>query len=340
MPRLASLIPAQFTKECAADGFIETCKGTISDMLEAPNAPAAASILAGAAAGPAAFIAVYAGTSLLQCKLNSTAKKHADARLRQLQRTLDAINTHHHDDRDAKAIEHQLDELFDSDDSLRRRFADVEVTTDQQASRAAADAIRDVFQQLDIEQSFDHIRIYLSNISDWLLEVRHTTRAIDRKQDQQLANDQETHRLLQELDRKLKAGGGQPPELSDHDRRILAEARAHGDAKARAQAAIMQRDFDAADPLIEHVTQRAASELFDALTLKGDRHYFAGEFDAAIEPYEKALELRPDDFNARNNAAIAHNQARLGNIAEHQQRAIEIYVTPWSACPTAQPNGR
>ena len=59
--------------------------------------------------------------------------------------------------------------------------------------------------------------------------------------------------------------------------------------------------------------------------LRGDYHYFRGEFDDAVVSYEKAMELRPRDITARNNAAVALNQARHGNMAENNNRAIAIH---------------
>jgi len=326
MPRLSALIPTQFARECATAGFIESCKQPLRELIEAPDGAAAASILAGAAGGPAAFIVAYAGVSLVQWRLGRRDKRVVAKRFERMQESLDRIEKELRDSREMQEIERELDALFASDAGLRDRFEDVEVRSNEEAQEAAASAVREVLEQLGIEKSFDHVRIYLSNLSDWVLEVRETTRSIDRKQDAQLENQDELMRLVRQIDQRQKAAGEQAPPLSEEDQRILAEARAHGDAKSRAQAAIMQHDFAAADPLIEAVTQRAASELFDALTLKGDRHYYAGEFDAAIEPYEKALELRPDDVAARNNAAIAHARARLDSLEAHRKRSIEIHL--------------
>jgi predicted LPLAT superfamily acyltransferase len=323
MPTLSSLIPSQFAKECAVEGFVGACRGAVEQIVNAPTGTAAASVLAGATTGPATFLAIYCGGAILQWKHSKRKEQEAEARFRQVLGALHRIEAGVNDRNELVGL---LDELLRQNQEMHKRLEAVQADDDGRADNAIVEIVQSVFAELEIEESFNGVRIYLSNISDWLIEVRDTTREIDRKQDVQLENQSEMLRLLNKIDQRQKSAGDQPPALSEEDRRILAEARAHGNAKEQARAAIMQRDFAAADPLIEEVTHRAASELFDALTLKGDRHYYAGEYDAAIGPYEKAFELRSHDLNAGNNAAIAHNKARLGSIEKHQCRAIEIYT--------------
>lgn len=328
VPRLASLIPTRFAQACATDGFVAACRASLTRLAEAPSAASAGAVLAGAAGESAAFLTVYAGAAIVQWKhdkANNGKKEHeAKARFDALLRAVARIEELIMAGAEIAQIDRELDELLKSDPATHARLASAEASGNSEVAAAVTEVVRDIYAELGIEESFEGVRIYLSNITDWVLDIRDTTREMVRKQDVQLDNQDEMLRLLRNLDQRQKSAGPQPPELTDDDKRILAEARAHGDAKAQAQAAIMQRDFAAADPLIEVVAQRAATELFDALTLRGDRHYYAGEFDAAVEPYEKALELRPNDITARNNVAIAHTDARLGNTDEHRLRAIEI----------------
>lgn len=133
----------------------------------------------------------------------------------------------------------------------------------------------------------------------------------------------ELARLLADLDRRLKSEGEQAS-LSEADRVLLANAKALGDAKTQARAAIIGGDFEEADRIITEIETNAGQELFESVVLRGDLLYYAGEFDAAIEPYEKALAFSPDDWVSRNNATIALSQASQGDITIHRRRAIEI----------------
>src|SRR5205085_12300372 len=62
--------------------------------------------------------------------------------------------------------------------------------------------------------------------------------------------------------------------------------------------------------------------------------YQAGQPDKAIEPYEKALALQPKRFDVRNNVVLAHTLARLGSIADHRRRAIEVAEASLKLVPT------
>ena len=72
--------------------------------------------------------------------------------------------------------------------------------------------------------------------------------------------------------------------------------------------------------------EQFTGQAFRYCTILGDRWVFADEFDRAIEPYEKALALRPEEPVSRNNAAVAHTFARLGDISAHRLRAIQIHL--------------
>gem|GEM_PF-1878085 len=333
MPSLASLIPARFARACATEGFVPACRTALAQLADAPNATAAASILGGVAAGPAAFLVLYAGGALVEWHIDQKRERKAKARARRIDESLARIEGLIRAGAEVAQIDCELDETLKSDKGAHVRFAEESVGESADADAAIARHASSALEELGIPRKIDDILSEFRMYGPMIVEIRDTTRKIDRKQDTalakhdaQLTNQDEMLRLLREIDQRQKSAGPQAPELSDEDKRVLAEARAHGDAKAKARAAIMQRDFAAADPLIEAVTQRAAAELFDALTLKGDRHYYAGEFDAAVEPYEKALELLPNDLAARKNAAIARTFARLGDLTAHRRRAIEIHL--------------
>ncbi|MEM1330951.1 MAG: hypothetical protein AAGG07_10350 [Planctomycetota bacterium] len=337
MARLASLIPTKFAKDCATDGFVEACKSTLDEILKAPDAAAAVSVLAGAAGGPAVFIGVYAGMSFIQWKMGKRSRDDADARLRQMHRALGRIEDRLRDNREVHSTDAELDELFQSDAGLRKRFADIEVRSEAEASVAVEAAVRDVFGQLGIEESFEGVRVYLSNMSDWLLEVRADARETRdivrgfRDGPDRLATEDDIRRIVEEaLNNKpapsLGPDGG-PPIVDERVREAACRLEHSSEASLldRVNAAILSQAPEA-ERLLDELDRLTELADYTRHQRRGDYHYFRGEFDAAIEPYEEALELRPGDSTARNNAAVAHNEARLGSIEAHQQRAIAIYV--------------
>ncbi len=111
-----------------------------------------------------------------------------------------------------------------------------------------------------------------------------------------------------------------PPELLAKAR----ELQERGNQEQQAVAAIALKQHAEADRIIQDLKRAPLAEVFRLLTLEGENWYNAGLFDRAIQPYEQALDLRPDDPEAMHNAAIAHNQARLGDIVAHQRRAIDL----------------
>ena len=125
-----------------------------------------------------------------------------------------------------------------------------------------------------------------------------------------------------------------PPELIERAKVLLER----GTKEQRAVAEIALRNHAAADAIIQELKALPLAELFRLLTLEGDNWYQAGEFDRAVGPYEQALALRPDDFTARNNAAVAHARARLGNLSEHRMRAIELFRGTLDRVPAGSPN--
>ncbi len=100
-----------------------------------------------------------------------------------------------------------------------------------------------------------------------------------------------------------------------------------GNVEDKILAKITLKQHDEANRIIQELKAKSGNpidEAFLLLSLEGDNWYQAGQPDKAIEPYEKAMNQRPTDFKARNSLAIARYFARVGNIADHQRRAIEV----------------
>jgi tetratricopeptide (TPR) repeat protein len=111
-----------------------------------------------------------------------------------------------------------------------------------------------------------------------------------------------------------------PPELIEQARFLLKR----GNREQQALAEIALKNHTEADRIIQELKKDPLAEAFRVLMLEGDNWYNAGEFDRAIAPYEQALALQLKDLTARNNGAIAHGQAHLGDITAHQRRAIDL----------------
>ena len=131
-----------------------------------------------------------------------------------------------------------------------------------------------------------------------------------------------------------KAGARAAGRRADHSaayRRVAQRAEeliATGDEKRRKLAALAMNDFttfDRLDAEVEQDERKARNrDDFERYLQRGDRWYRAQDFDKAIELYDKAIALRPDDFTARSGLVAAQISAPLGNIADHQRRAIEV----------------
>jgi len=98
----------------------------------------------------------------------------------------------------------------------------------------------------------------------------------------------------------------------------------HGNDEQNVLAKIALKNASGADFTINTLKREPIARAFRLLTLEGHTWYNVGEFDHALKFYEQALELQPEDANALRNTAIAHSQAKQGNIAAHRKRAIEL----------------
>ena len=116
-----------------------------------------------------------------------------------------------------------------------------------------------------------------------------------------------------------------PPEDALAEARRVVREYGHNQIEL-ARARMLLSEHAEADAMLSPLSnlEMSPETRFRYLTLLGDNWYLADEPDKAVGPYEQALALRPDDFTARNNATIAHTFARLGDIAAHRHRAIQI----------------
>jgi len=99
---------------------------------------------------------------------------------------------------------------------------------------------------------------------------------------------------------------------------------ARGNDEQNALAKVALKSDNGMDATLNALKREPIAQTFRLLTLEGHRWYSAGAFDRAVEFYEQALDLQPEDVGALRNAAIAHSQARQGDITAHRTRAIEL----------------
>lgn len=110
-----------------------------------------------------------------------------------------------------------------------------------------------------------------------------------------------------------------------------------GEAKERAKAALVKRDFKAHRKYLAEAMKLVIGEAVELLTLQGDGFYYQQMFDEAVEPYEQAWRHRPDDFVTRNNLALALSQTQRRPRAADRQRAIELYTESLKQLPAGTP---
>jgi len=125
----------------------------------------------------------------------------------------------------------------------------------------------------------------------------------------------------------LAAGQTQPPPIPAE---IVEKAKvlvSRGNAEERALGMIALKRHAEADRIIQELKNRPDNpidEAFRLSTMEGDNWYQAGEPDKAIEPYERAVALKPRDLHSRRNLLCALAFARLGNVSANLRRAIRI----------------
>lgn len=170
------------------------------------------------------------------------------------------------------------------------------------------------------QQDRDELRAMLQSLSDAVQNV-----AVDVKTNLSVSQDSNdtVKRIEQLLLAQRQANPNATPVLSEEDKALLDEAKNHGELKTRAAASVLRPDAET-DDLLRQLRDRHEAEAFELDMLEGKRWYFAGEYDKAIDPFERAIGRRRDNVEARSYAAIAHASARLGDLAAHRLRAIEI----------------
>jgi tetratricopeptide (TPR) repeat protein len=118
-----------------------------------------------------------------------------------------------------------------------------------------------------------------------------------------------------------------PSAISPDDQRILDEARHSTDLRTRLAASVLRPDAQT-DAMLARLRQKHEANEYELSMLEGKRWYFARpipQFDKAIPCFDRAMHLRPHAVDTRIYAGLARNSARLGDIAAHQRRAIDIY---------------
>jgi tetratricopeptide (TPR) repeat protein len=97
------------------------------------------------------------------------------------------------------------------------------------------------------------------------------------------------------------------------------------DARKRAQAAIVLRQWDDWKREIDALNSSAATDMvFQNKTIEGDGFYAQGKFDEAVGPYEVAFRLREYSVDARTNLARTLVFSRRGNRSDRLRRAIDL----------------
>lgn len=152
--------------------------------------------------------------------------------------------------------------------------------------------------------------------SDELAEMEARTRAENAAMEARLFAKIEESKISNEDPSEIEW----PPELLEQAR-VLAE---RGTKEQKAVAAIALRNHDEADRIIQELMKDPINDSFRFLMLQGDNWYQANEPDKAIDPYEKAMAIQPNNPTARINTVLAYTSARLGDITTNQRRAIDI----------------
>jgi len=342
-PRLGSLLPVRLAQECSADGFVNAVKAALTTLAEAETAPAAAASLVGLAAGPLAFVGVYAGAAVLQWKRDKNAQEHVKAQFLELKELIQSVENGSEAQRKlTESLTKRLDQNTVMVNQLMRaekRFPD---EPDKAAAAAVADLLKEIggeiTDHIDVIESnlcvyLDTLKFLMGEVKEDITEIRSAIPGLATKetQDAQGKEIAEIKQMLaQALDTKqqgLASGNMDLPEVDPATRAAADRMMQSPEASLldRVNAAVLRRD-DEAEDLLDELDRLTEIADYTRHQRRGDYHYYRGEYDAAIEPYEKALQLRPNDLTARNNAAIAHSQARLGNTETRQLRAIEIYT--------------
>jgi tetratricopeptide (TPR) repeat protein len=234
---------------------------------------------------------------------------------------------------------------------LETQSAGLEPTAENQAAvAAAAGNLERVAERLDAldAEARRHYRQLAAGLGA-------THRAVREEGAASAARDARTHDELSEIKAQIAKTqelmeqvreifpveiGRDPSErrLTPEQEQKVREWEERGDREKQALAKIARKEHAEADRIIQELKLAPLAEFFRLLILDGTNRYDEGRFDEAIGPFEQALALRPDDPYARTWAAIAHSQARLGDIAAHRRRAIDLLAGNLALHPDHSPD--
>jgi tetratricopeptide (TPR) repeat protein len=129
------------------------------------------------------------------------------------------------------------------------------------------------------------------------------------------------------------------PEFSDEQKAIAHRAIQSADAIVKANAAIVlgqPTEARAHLAAAAHVTD----ETFRYFTAMGNTFYFEQRFDESAIWFERAFQMpgHERDVVARANLALSLQQCRLGDIAFHCRRAIDLLAGTLSLMPVVSPD--
>ncbi|MEM9372579.1 MAG: hypothetical protein AAGA55_02965 [Planctomycetota bacterium] len=300
-------IPASIAKTILTDTYKELPQ--LCGQIAANGWPAAA-ILTAAGAPVAAALICLGGVAYVRWRQAVAENKEAEAREAELKEHFARVQGALDELREDQAAGLAMLEDIHS----RRRF--VWAKLDGNDKQIIADKVTDALRSIGFDGEVT------------LREIGATLEEIKAAQEKQATKDDLAameQRILDKIEENKKSQTDPtqqewPPELIEQARLL----RERGDKEQQAVAEIALRNHEAADAIIQELKKDPIAEAFRILTLEGDNWYQANEPDKALEPYEQALTLCPEDTQARNNATTAYGSARLGDVSKHRLRAIQI----------------
>lgn len=173
--------------------------------------------------------------------------------------------------------------------------------------------------QTSLERSLGIIERGTSHIAEDTAQLKHSNARIEERQAE---HGRQLQRVLEHLERTpgAAAPAALPPEVLAAAEDLLKSR----SARDRAASAIVLGRWDLADTeLADLQADPAAAETFEVKMLVGRRLKAAGLYDEAIAPLEFAYRLRPDNYSARDQLAMALLFSRKRTPAM-RQRAIEL----------------
>lgn len=327
----AKELATRIIESVASDGVANGCAGFLSSVGTMGLGAACATLSAASVAPALALLAVFGGVAGLRHGAETREREKLNQTLDQLAGILRTVGADaHRAERDLAALIEgsdfvyaRLDERGTADlrESLRGDIGALLTeakSQNPQFDEAWADDLAKLgFDTNDRVRSLtDLVMERFDSITDSLTRIEETGERTEKKLDallEMLAN---------------KQAGEDPtvrPILTPKQQMAVDAALSQGDSEDQARAAIIRRDFENADQYLADALPPVLDKAFELLTLQGDRWYFAGEFDNAIEPYRKAKALRPDDPRALFNLGAALSLAKHDSTEANKREAIACY---------------